>query len=77
MSVSEGNALQLLTNAGFGKIDYVEVRDADNLSRLGPGAITGPARVLAAAWLGTTPAMKLRRYPLIVAGRVTALWTRR
>lgn len=39
-----------LKNAGFGKIDYVEVRDARTL---GP-PVDGPLRVLAAVHLGTT-----------------------
>jgi pantoate--beta-alanine ligase len=44
-----------LTTAGFGKIDYLEVREADDLSRLGPGPINGAnARILVAAWLGRT-----------------------
>lgn len=51
---AEAGALARLGEAGFGPIDYVEVRDADDLSRLGPGAIDGPARLLAAAWLGRT-----------------------
>lgn len=41
-----------LVAAGFGPVDYLEVRDADTLSpELQPGR---PARVLAAAWLGRT-----------------------
>ena len=43
-----------LDRAGFDPIDYFEVRDPDDLSRLGPGALTGPARILAAARLGRT-----------------------
>ncbi len=39
-----------LEGAGFGPIDYLEVRDADTLQ---PVEVLGrPARVLAAAWLG-------------------------
>ena len=53
-SSAEGSALKKLKETGFGPIDYVEVRNADDLSRLGPGPVTGPARVLAAAWLGKT-----------------------
>lgn len=53
-STSEESALKTLKNAGFSAIDYVEVRNAENLARLGPGSVTGPARVLAAAWLGKT-----------------------
>ena len=43
-----------LTQAGFGKIDYVEVRGEGDLARQGPGPVSGPARVFAAAWLGKT-----------------------
>jgi pantoate--beta-alanine ligase len=44
-----------LTAAGFGKIDYFDVREAGDLSRLGPGPIgAADARVLVAAWLGKT-----------------------
>ncbi len=39
-----------LTEAGFGAVDYVAVRDADTLEPV-PNA-SRPARVLAAAWLG-------------------------
>ena len=53
----EGNAADLtvwglgeLEGAGFGPIDYLEVRDADTLQPV--GILTQPARVLAAAWLG-------------------------
>ena len=42
-----------ITAAGFEKIDYVEVRDAETLKPFDPGS--GRAlRVLAAAWLGKT-----------------------
>jgi len=43
-----------LTAAGFDRIDYFEVRAADDLARLGPGPAAGPARVLAAAIVGRT-----------------------
>jgi pantoate--beta-alanine ligase len=42
-----------LMQAGFGKIDYVEVRDAVTLKPVRPDA-GRPLRVLAAAWLGKT-----------------------
>ena len=42
-----------LSAAGFGKIDYVEVRDAETLKPVAPDA-GRPLRVLAAAWLGKT-----------------------
>ena len=38
--------------AGFSKVDYVAVRDAATLAPVGSGG--GPARVLAAAWIGRT-----------------------
>lgn len=43
--------LRTLLDAGFAKVDYLEVRDAETLEPPRPGA---PARVLAAAWLGRT-----------------------
>ncbi|HVI30754.1 pantoate--beta-alanine ligase [Phenylobacterium sp.] len=50
----EADALAALTAAGFQQVDYVEVRDADDLARLGPGPAEAPARILAAARLGRT-----------------------
>jgi len=41
-----------LTAAGFARVDYVEARRPNDLGRLGPGPIEGPARLLAAALLG-------------------------
>jgi pantoate--beta-alanine ligase len=41
-----------LRAAGFAAIDYVEVCDAETLAPL--GRVAGPARILAAAWLGDT-----------------------
>jgi len=44
-----------LAAAGFGQIDYFDVREAGDLSRLGPGPISGAqGRILVAAWLGRT-----------------------
>ncbi len=43
-----------LAKAGFRQIDYLEVRGADDLGRLGPGPTTAPARVFVAARLGKT-----------------------
>ena len=55
IKTSEDIAAAALITAGFDKVDYVEVRHAEDLSRLGPGPMAGaPARVLAAAWLGKT-----------------------
>jgi pantoate--beta-alanine ligase len=51
---AEAAALTALADAGFGKVDYFETRDPDDLHRLGPGPLKGPARVLVAAWLGKT-----------------------
>jgi pantoate--beta-alanine ligase len=50
----EQRALGSLRSAGFDPIDYVEVRCAADLSRLGPGPVDRPARILAAARLGRT-----------------------
>lgn len=41
-----------LAKAGFAKIDYVEVCDAESLAPV--DVVAGPARVFAAAWLGRT-----------------------
>lgn len=45
-------AADALIAAGFSKVDYVAVRDAQTLAPVGSGG--GPARVLAAAWIGRT-----------------------
>ncbi|MDO8325045.1 MAG: pantoate--beta-alanine ligase [Phenylobacterium sp.] len=50
----ENTGRAALERAGFSRIDYFEVRDAASLAELGPGPITGPARVLAAGILGKT-----------------------
>jgi pantoate--beta-alanine ligase len=50
----EALARHKLEAAGFGRIDYLEVRSADDLVRLGPGPVDRPARILAAALLGKT-----------------------
>jgi pantoate--beta-alanine ligase len=50
----EATGLAALERAGFQRIDYFEVRKADDLSRPEPGALTVPARVLAAAVIGKT-----------------------
>lgn len=50
-SIADGTAK--LTAAGFGKIDYVAVRDAETL-KAWDRASGRPGRVLAAAWLGET-----------------------
>ncbi|CAN5471501.1 pantoate--beta-alanine ligase [soil metagenome] len=44
-----------LINAGFRQIDYFDIREASDLSRLGPGPIgEAHGRILVAAWLGKT-----------------------
>ena len=50
----EAGAVARLQAAGFGPVDYVEVRDAGDLSRMGPGPLPPgrKARILAAARLG-------------------------
>jgi pantoate--beta-alanine ligase len=48
----EAAGLTALRDAGFHLVDYFEVRRSDDLSRLGPGPIDAPARVLAVARLG-------------------------
>jgi len=50
----EHRAAEALTAAGFHRIDYVEARRPDDLSRLGPGPVVGPIRLLAAAVIGRT-----------------------
>lgn len=52
---AETAAVEALKAAGFRQIDYVEVREASDLSRLGPGPIGhAEGRILVAAWLGST-----------------------
>ncbi len=48
----EARALACLDKAGFGRVDYLEARAADDLTRLGPGPARRPARILAAVRLG-------------------------
>ncbi len=47
-----GRCEAALKAAGFGRVDYVAVRDAETLAPV--AQIRTPARVLAAAWLGRT-----------------------
>lgn len=49
----EAAANSALLTAGFQAVDYVAVRRADDLTAF-EGVVDGPARVLAAAWLGKT-----------------------
>lgn len=46
-------AAHALLAAGFAKVDYIEVRDAETLAPFVPGS-GRPGRVLGAAWLGKT-----------------------
>ncbi len=48
----ERDAAAALKKAGFNSVDYVEIRDADNLALI--KKITRPARILAAARIGKT-----------------------
>lgn len=50
----EATGRAALERYGFERIDYFEVRHAEDLSHPGPGPFTGPARILAAAFLGKT-----------------------
>ena len=54
LPVVEAEAHDALLRAGFGHVDYVAVRRADDLGHFEGGTVDGPARVLAAAWLGKT-----------------------
>jgi pantoate--beta-alanine ligase len=50
----ESEAATALLQAGFAHVDYVAVRRAGDLGEFPDGAVDGPARILAAAWLGKT-----------------------
>jgi len=52
VSDAEADGLAALTEAGFGPVDYFEVRAADDLRRLGPGKVDARARIFVAARLG-------------------------
>jgi len=43
-----------IAGAGFSTVDYLEVRSADALAPMGPGAVDKPARIFAAVILGKT-----------------------
>jgi pantoate--beta-alanine ligase len=52
---AEATAKAAILAAGFRQVDYVDVREAGDLSRLGPGPIgQADGRILVAAWLGRT-----------------------
>jgi pantoate--beta-alanine ligase len=50
----ENDGIDALRRAGFDAVDYLEVRDPDDLTRLGPGPLAQAARILATARLGGT-----------------------
>lgn len=50
----EKDAHAALLKAGFDRIDYVAVREAESLKPFAAGVVDGPARVLVAAWINTT-----------------------
>ena len=50
----EAAARATLADMGVKDIDYIEARGAEDLGRLGPGPVQGPARVLAAVRIGRT-----------------------
>lgn len=51
---AEAQAVRALEAAGFGPVDYVAIRRADDLAPFAGDNIDAPARILAAAWLGRT-----------------------
>jgi pantoate--beta-alanine ligase len=52
---AEEAAKTAILAAGFRQVDYVDIREAGDLSRLGPGPIgEAQGRILVAAWLGKT-----------------------
>lgn len=54
LPVLEAEAATALLQAGFSHVDYVAVRRAGDLGAFESGTVDGPARILAAAWLGKT-----------------------
>ena len=54
VDAAEAAGRAAIEGAGFASVDYFEVRGADDLTRLGPGPIQGPARLLTAARIGRT-----------------------
>jgi pantoate--beta-alanine ligase len=54
VDATEAAAVATIQAAGFSSVDYFEVRGAEDLARLGPGPIQGPARLLTAARIGKT-----------------------
>jgi pantoate--beta-alanine ligase len=54
LAAVEREAHAALLRLGFDRVDYVAVRQAETLAAFRSGVVEGPARVLAAAWIGTT-----------------------
>lgn len=54
VSAVESRSIHELRTAGFDVVDYFDVRNPEDLQPLGPGRITGPARIIAAAQIGRT-----------------------
>lgn len=54
LAAVERDAYAGLLKAGFDRVDYVAVRRADDLAAFANGVVDGPARILAAVWLGKT-----------------------
>ena len=54
VDVVESAAIREVLAAGFDAVDYIEVRDADSLQRLGPARLERPARLLAVARMSGT-----------------------
>jgi pantoate--beta-alanine ligase len=50
----EAKSRARIERAGFDAVDYFETREPHDLARLGPGPLSGPARLLAAARIGRT-----------------------
>lgn len=50
----EREAYAALLKAGFERVDYVAIRRAEDLGVFSNDLVDAPARILAAAWLGTT-----------------------
>ena len=50
----EATGTLALTATGFDRVDYFEVRDGADLTRLATAKVTRPARILAAAVIGKT-----------------------
>ena len=50
IAAAEAEAARHLTAAGFTSVDYIAIRDAETLKPI--DHLSGPARILAAAWLG-------------------------